>query len=101
MSANDNGDVSWVVPLSSISGASRVYGDPSHTWVTTAASGMGIGHKVTILMAKTLAGVALDLLTQPEELQKVRAEFEEKIRGFTYQPHVPEKPPIRIYSPPQ
>ncbi len=98
MSSNDNGDISWVTPFSSIQGGSRIAVDPSHNWVTTATGGTGIGRAVEMLMAKTLAGVAIDLMTKPEELKKVRAEFEEKAKGLTYEPYVPENPPIRVKS---
>ncbi len=96
--ANDNGDVSWVVPMSSISGSSRGMDLPSHNWQSTAAAGMGIGHKVMILMTKTLTGAAVDLMTNPADLKAVRDEFEEKTRGFVYKPYLPEQPPLEFYQ---
>ena len=95
--ANDNGDVSWIVPMSSISGSSRGMDLPSHNWQSTAAAGMGIGHKVMILMTKTLTGAAVDLMTNSAELKAVRDEFEEKTRGFVYKPYIPEQPPLEFY----
>ena len=95
---NDNGDVSWVVPMAAISGGSRAMHLPAHTWQSTAAGGMGIGHKVMIMMTKTIAGTALELIMQPAELKAVRDEFEEKTRGFTDKPYVPDKPPIEFYK---
>ncbi len=71
---------------------------PAHTWQSTAAGGMGIGHKVMIMMTKTIAGTALELIMQPAELKAVRDEFEQKTRGFAYKPYVPDKPPIEFYQ---
>jgi len=46
------------------------------------------------LAAKTLALTGIELLTNPDELSKVRQEFEAKTKGFTYRsPLPPDRPP--------
>ncbi len=86
-----------MVPFAAVSGGSRAMGLPTHNWQSTAAGGMGIGHKVMILMSKTLAASAIDLMMRPSEMKMVRQEFEDKTRGFVYKPYVPDKPPIDFF----
>ena len=64
--------------------ATWVLGTPSHSWQAVAQSGMSIGHKSLIVAAKTIAGSALNLLTKPAVLRKVRAEFAQVTKGKVY-----------------
>jgi len=92
--STDVGDVSWVTPTANLVTATCVLGMPGHSWQETATSGMSIGHKGMILAAKTLALTGIELLTNPDELSKVRQEFEAKTKGFTYRsPLPPGRPP--------
>jgi aminobenzoyl-glutamate utilization protein B len=43
--------------------------------------------------AKTLAATMVDLFDDPAARAAVRAEFEEKTRGFVYEPFIPDGPP--------
>lgn len=94
--STDVGDVSWVTPTANLVTATCVLGMPGHSWQEAATSGMSIGHKGLMLAAKTLALTGVDLLTKPEELKKVREEFETKTKGFTYRSPIPpgQAPPL-------
>ena len=48
--------------------------------------------------AKAIAASAIDLLTKPEELKKLRAEFEEYSKTHPYKPFLPAdaKPPLDL-----
>jgi len=94
--STDVGDVSWVTPTANLVTATCVLGMPGHSWQEAATSGMSIGHKGMILAAKTLALTGIDLLTKPEELKKVREEFELRAKGFTYRSPIPpgQTPPL-------
>jgi len=94
--STDVGDVSWVAPTANLVTATCVLGMPGHSWQEAATSGMSIGHKSMTLAAKTLALTGIDLLTKPEELNKIREEFEAKTKGFTYRSPVPpgQLPPL-------
>jgi len=94
--STDVGDVSWVTPTANLVTATCVLGMPGHSWQETATSGMSIGHNGMILAAKTLALTGMDLLTNPDELSKVRREFEAKTEGFTYRSPLPpgRAPPL-------
>jgi aminobenzoyl-glutamate utilization protein B len=57
---------------------------------------MSIGHKSLIFAAKTMAGAALELMTNEELLKKAQNELIERLAGRKYKSPVPSdaKPPI-------
>ncbi len=91
--STDVGDVSWNVPTLHVSVATAPRGVPWHAWPVVAAGGTSIGHKGLVMAAKTLAATMVDLFDDPAARAAVRAEFEEKTRGFTYKPLIPDGPP--------
>jgi aminobenzoyl-glutamate utilization protein B len=94
--STDLGDVSWIVPTANLAVAAWPKGIVPHSWQACAAAGMGIGFKAMIVAAKVLALTAWELLTQPEELAAIKAEFHRTTQGFSYKsPLPPDKtPPI-------
>ncbi|MFQ5895946.1 MAG: amidohydrolase [Nitrospinota bacterium] len=88
--SNERGNVSWIAPLGSLHVACHAPGTPGHSWLATQQYGMTIGEKGMATAAKTMAASALDLISEPGALREVRAEFEEKTRGFTYDPIIPK-----------
>ncbi len=96
--STDVADVSWVTPTMEFTTATNAIGVPAHSWQSVASNGMSIGHKALIFAAKTIAGTALDLLTKPELLKKVRDEFKERKGDRVYTSPIPEevKPPLDV-----
>ena len=94
--STDAADVSWTVPTSELSVASVAPGIPLHSWQSTACTGMSIGRKGMVLAAKVLAMTAMDLYTDPAQLTAVRAAFDKRRAGFTYESRLPKnaKPPL-------
>jgi len=94
--SSDVGDVSWIVPTAAFNTATFVPGVPAHSWQSTACAGMSIGQKGMVAAAKTLALTAMDLYTNPAELKKARASFDQRRAGYEYQSRVPpdHKPPL-------
>jgi len=94
--STDVGDVSWVAPTGQLLVATYNLGVPVHSWQVTAASGMSIGHKGGILASKVMALTGVDLIMNPEELAKIRGEFEELTKRSKYVSPLPEglKPPF-------
>jgi aminobenzoyl-glutamate utilization protein B len=94
--STDVAEVSWVTPTVEFSTAAFVVAMPGHSWQHTAASGTSIAHKSTIFAAKVMASTALDLLTDPEVLTAVRADWETRLAGRTYTSPLPPdlKPPL-------
>ena len=72
--------MSWVTPLATLNTATWVPGTSAHTWQATAAGGMSIGLKGTVVAAKTLALTVAQLYTSPDVIQAAKGEFD-KSRG--------------------
>ena len=50
-------------------------GNPGHSWQNVAMGKSSVAHKGVLFAAKVLASTAADLMTQPELLEKAKAEF--------------------------
>jgi len=98
--STDVSDVSWKTPAMELTTSTFVLGSPGHSWQNTAQSGMGIGHKSLIFAAKAMSACAIDLLTKPDLLKKIREEFEQKLRGRVYKSPLPPemKPPLDMWK---
>ncbi|GMV04393.1 MAG: peptidase M20 [Gemmatimonadota bacterium] len=96
--SSDAGDVSWMVPTSTLSAATWVPGTAAHSWQAIAAGGTTIGPKGMMVAAKTLAFTAVDLLSDPGKLAAIQAEFRER-RGadFRYEPLLGDRDPPLDY----
>jgi aminobenzoyl-glutamate utilization protein B len=99
--STDVGDVSLSAPTVEFNTATWPLGIPDHSWQNVACSRVGIGHKSLIFAVKVMASTALDLLTKPEVLAKVRKEFEESTKGSKYVSPLPKglKPPLHQLPP--
>lgn len=85
--STDAGEVSWIAPFAQFATAAFPGGVSPHTWQATAAAGSSIGHKATILAAKTLAGSLYDLFTDDTGIiEKAKEEFNRKTNGKPYTP---------------
>jgi aminobenzoyl-glutamate utilization protein B len=96
--STDVGDVSWAVPTVGLRAATWVPGTPAHSWQAVACGGTEIGTKGMMVAAKTLALTAIDLYTNPDLIQKAKAEFN-AARGenFQYKPLLGNRPPALNY----
>jgi len=96
--STDTGDVSWVAPTMEFSTATATLEAAGHDWQWTACCGMSIGHKSLIFATKVMAGSAVELITKPDLLKKVKDEHAEKMAGRKYVCPIPEdvKPPLEI-----
>jgi aminobenzoyl-glutamate utilization protein B len=95
--STDLGDVSWRVPTVSMTAAMWVPGTPAHSWQATAAGGTSIGTKGMMVAAKSMALTAIDLFTDPTNLVKARAEFEQRKAGFVYRSRLADARPALDY----
>ena len=96
--STDVGDVSWVVPTVGLRTATYVPGTSAHSWQAIAAGGTSIGKKGMMVAAKTLALTAMDLMQQPELLQKAKAELDEQRGpGYVYKPLLGDREPPLDY----
>jgi aminobenzoyl-glutamate utilization protein B len=94
--STDAGDVSWILPMADIGTATFVPGVPAHTWQAAACAGMSIGRKGMMVAAKTIVLTAMDLFTDPGQVDAAKTSFATRKAGFEYRSRVPEgqKPPL-------
>jgi len=94
--SSDVSDVSWNTPTMEFHTTATVLGTPGHSWTTVATCGMSIGHKSLIFASKTMAGAALELMTDKDLLKKAQDELKERLAGRKYKSPVPPdaKPPL-------
>ncbi len=94
--STDVGDVSWLLPTAQFTTATYVPGTPGHSWQSTACAGSSIGRKGMVVAAKTLALTAIDLLTDPKQVEGARESFNKRRASHEYRSRVPadQKPPL-------
>ncbi|MBM7662937.1 aminobenzoyl-glutamate utilization protein B [Bacillus mesophilus] len=95
--STDVGDVSWVTPTAQFWGPCWVFGTPAHSWQMTSQGATSIAHKGMLHAGKVLAGTAIDILSNPEVLEKAKAELVEKREGMEYECPIPSEiaPPTK------
>ncbi len=96
--SSDVGDVTLVAPTATLRFPGQVPGAISHHWSSVACNYGTTAWKGLNAGAKVIAGSAIDLMTQPEELQKIRDEFEAYSKIHPYKPFLPNdaKPPLDL-----
>ena len=96
--STDVGDVSWMVPTAGLRTATWVPGTSAHTWQAVSVGGMSIGMKGMMNAAKTIAGTAVDIYSNPEVVKSANKELLER-RGpkFNYYSLLGERNPPLDY----
>jgi aminobenzoyl-glutamate utilization protein B len=96
--STDTSDVTWIAPTMEFSTASATLEAAGHDWQWTACCGMGIGHKSLIFATKVMSGSAVELITKPDLLKKIKDEHKERMIGKKYICPIPENinPPLDI-----
>ena len=96
--SSDVGDVTLVAPTATIRFPGGVPGAIGHHWSTVACAYGSTAWKGLNAGAKAMAASAIDLLTNPAELEKLRSEFEEYQKEHPYRSFLPEDatPPLDI-----
>lgn len=82
--STDVGDVSYATPTVGLRTATWAPGTSSHSWQSSAASGMSIGFKGAQVAAKTLTLAAIELYENEDLRDAARAEFDDA-RGPDYE----------------
>jgi aminobenzoyl-glutamate utilization protein B len=97
-SANDGGDVSWVVPTAKFYFPSNIPNIGFHHWAAGVALATSIAHKGAVAGAKVLAGAALDFLADPALVAEAKAAFAEELAGQSYECLLPadQAPPADL-----
>ena len=87
--SSDVGDVTLIAPTATIGFPGSVPGAIGHHWSAVACFYGSTAWKGLNAGAKAIAASAIDLLTKPEELAKLRKEFEEYSKTHPYKPFLP------------
>ena len=87
--SSDVGDVTLIAPTATITFPGEVPGSIGHHWSLVTCNRGSTAWKGLNAGAKAIAVSALDLLTKPEELAKLRKEFEEYSKSHPYKPFLP------------
>ena len=96
--SSDVGDVTLIAPTATINFPGGIPGNISHHWSSVACNYGSTAWKGLNAGAKAMAASAIDLLTVPGELKKLRTEFEEYSKEHPYKMFLPEDavPPLEI-----
>ncbi len=94
--STDVGDVSWQTPTVQLYAACQPSGTPGHSWQVVACGKSTPAYKGMLYAGKALAGLAFDLLTQPELLAKAKQEHREKTAGGYVCPIPPDAVPTAL-----
>ncbi|MBQ7768887.1 MAG: amidohydrolase [Oscillospiraceae bacterium] len=87
--STDVGDTSWVCPTAQIYTTCVARGTPGHSWQWTAQCKTDFARDMTIYAAKVLAAGAVELMENPELLEKAKAEHKTRV-GEGYVPPIPK-----------
>jgi aminobenzoyl-glutamate utilization protein B len=98
VSANDSGEVSWVVPTGVINFPANVPGVSYHHWSAGVSLATSIAHKGALAGAKAMAASAIDLLLDPKLITKAKETFKQELGDIEYRPLLPadQKPPVEL-----
>jgi aminobenzoyl-glutamate utilization protein B len=80
--SNDQGNISWKMPILNFSAATRARGTPNHSWATVCQSSAPAAMKAGLQVSKWLAASALKLMTHPKIIEEARAEFNTYLAEF-------------------
>ncbi|MCR5088362.1 MAG: amidohydrolase [Oscillospiraceae bacterium] len=94
--STDVGDVSWQTPTSQIETVCWPAGVPGHSWQIVSCGRSELAYKGMLLAAKTLAGTAIDLLTDNELLSRAKEEFAERSGEGYVCPIEPDAVPVAL-----
>jgi len=96
--STDVGDVSLISPTATIRFPGGVPGAIGHHWSTVACTYGSAALKGLISGSQAIAASAIDLLTKPEELDKIRTEFQEYSIEHPYKSFLPDdaSPPLDL-----
>jgi aminobenzoyl-glutamate utilization protein B len=95
--STDVGDVSWIIPTVQVNTACWAIGTPGHTWQVVTQGMTSTAQKAMLHAGKVMAATALEVLLNPELVEKAKVELKERLGGESYVCPIPEyvKPSAR------
>ena len=94
--STDVAEVSYITPTVSVRVTSAAADVPWHSWATAASHGTDGAVRAAEIAAKVLALTGIDMLTNPDLMQRAWAFFEEETGGEPYRSPIPvdQAPPV-------
>lgn len=87
--STDVGDVSWVVPTMQCLTTCFAIGTPLHTWQAVSQGATSIAHKGMLQASKVMAATALQMMENPELIERAKEELKERLEGQVYESLIP------------
>ena len=88
--STDVGDTSWVCPTAQINAVTEAAGTPGHSWQEVSQGKSSVAHKGMLFAGKVMAGTAIDLLENPELIEKAKEELRKRVGEEGYLPPIPK-----------
>ncbi|WP_408008087.1 M20 family metallopeptidase [Pseudalkalibacillus sp. A8] len=88
--STDVSDVSWVVPTAQLTASTSALGTPLHTWQMTTQGISSYAHKGMLRAAEAMALTAVRVLTNKEDLESIKQEFNAFREKNPYSCPIPE-----------
>ena len=82
--STDVGDVSWQTPTVELKFGTWPNSTPGHSWQVVTVGKSGMAHKGMLQAGVIMAATGLDLMTNPEIIEKAKAELKDRLKGETY-----------------
>lgn len=87
--STDVGDVSWLIPTGQVGATTVANGTPGHSWQLVAQGKSSVAHKGMLLAGKVIAASAIDLILNPEKIEKAKIEHKKQLNGGKYLSLIP------------
>ena len=88
--SSDVGDVSWVCPTAQIAIATWPASVPAHSWQAVAVGKSSAAHKNMLYAGKVLAATAIDMVNNPEIIEKAKAEHVSRVGDKPFVSPIPK-----------
>ncbi len=82
-------DVSWFTPTVQVTTACYAKDTPGHSWQEVAQGKRALCFNGMMVAAKVMALTGIELATKPEQIRKIRREFNKAMAGKTYECPIP------------
>ena len=94
--STDVAEVSYITPTVGLRVTTAAADIPWHSWATAASHGTEGAIRGAEVAAKVLALTAVDMLVDPDLLERAEEFFQEQTGGEPYEPPIPagQKPPV-------
>lgn len=89
--SSDVGDVSWVCPTSQCGTSTWPVGTAPHSWQAVACGKSDFAHRGMLFAGQIIAATAIDVLNNPEVIEKAWEQLKEKTGGSPYHCPIPSE----------